>query len=78
MDGDGRRPRVENEAAPGDPTDTAEDVDPEVKRRVTCAPVQVQHQVLGGIVPPPGLLPSSGDILRFCARLWLARIGESE
>ena len=33
-----------------------EDVDPEVKRRVTGASVQAQPQVLGGIVYPPSLL----------------------
>ena len=56
VNGDGQRPRVENKIAPGDTTDTTEDVDPEVKRRVTDAPVQVQPQVQGGIVYPPGLL----------------------
>ena len=48
----GVRPRVKND---GDTTDTSEDVDSEVKRRVTDAPVQAQPQVLGGIVYPPGL-----------------------
>ena len=57
VNGDGKRPRVENEAAPGDTTDTTEDVDPEVKRGVTDAPVEALPQVLGGIVDPPGLLP---------------------
>ena len=31
VNGDGKRPRVENEAAPGDTTDKSEDVDPEAK-----------------------------------------------
>ena len=46
----------ENETALGDTTDATEDVGPEVKRRVTDAPVQAQPQVLGGIAHPPGLL----------------------
>ena len=35
VNGDGKRTRVENETALGDTTDITEDVDPEVKRRVT-------------------------------------------
>ena len=53
--GDGKRPRVENEAAPGDTTDATKDVDPEVTRQVMDAPVPVQPQVPGGIVYPRGL-----------------------
>ena len=45
MSGDGKRPRVENEAAPGDTMDTTADVDPDVKRRV-----------LGGTGYPSSLL----------------------
>ena len=42
---------MENETAPGDTTNTSEDVDPEVRE----VPVQVHPQVPGGIVYPPGL-----------------------
>ena len=51
----GQRPRVENETPPGDSTNESEDVDPEAKRRVTDMLVQVQSQVRGGIMHPPGL-----------------------
>ena len=55
MNGDGKRPRVENETSLGDTTNTTWDVDPEVKRRVTDVPVQAQSQVLGGSVYVPSL-----------------------
>ena len=55
VNGVGKRARVEIEAAPGDTTDTTEEVDLEVKCRVTDAPVRAQSQVLGGIVNPLGL-----------------------
>ena len=49
---------MENETALADTTDTVEDVDPEVKRRVMDALVQAQPQVLEGILYPPGFLLS--------------------
>ena len=78
---DGKRPRVEDEAAPGDTTDTIEDVDPEVKRRVTdalVAPVQALPQVPGGIQNSPFLLSPQETSFALCGGSWPGSVNQSD
>ena len=76
--GDGKRPRVGNEAAPEDQMETTEDVDPEVQRRVNgCAsPDTTSSTRRNRFSSPPS--PFSGDVLHPCEWQRLAKISESE
>ena len=62
-----KRPRVENEAAPGDTTDKSEDVDPEAKTPGDrCASPSATSSGRRNHVSSKHS-PSSRDILRSCA-----------